>query len=422
MILGMGDWLQATIGVTVVFTLALVSYALVRRALLPFLKKAISKSAIKWDDVLLDQKLLHRIALVAPFALIWIVIELIPHIGRSWPILIENNWLPLVVSGTWLEPVQQLAQAALVVVVILMFGAAIDACHRFYRTFPISRERPIKGYLQIAKIVITIFGVVIFLAVLTNQEVGYFVTGLGAMTAVLLLIFKDTILSLVASVQLTQNDMIRVGDWIEMPGQNADGDVIDIALHTVKVQNWDKTITTIPTSKLIQDSFKNWRSMPLSGGRRIKRSISLDMSSVRFLTDEEIDRFSKFAPLAKYMEDKLAELEKHNSSLEVEEGDFGDPRRLTNLGTLRAYVIQYLKSHPKIHQHGMTLLVRQLQPNAQGLPLEIYGFTNDTAWVNYEAIQSNIFDHLLSMLPEFGLRAFQEPTGSDIIEAERRAQ
>jgi miniconductance mechanosensitive channel len=231
------------------------------------------------------------------------------------------------------------------------------------------------------------------------------------MTAVLILVFKDTILSLVASVQLTSHDMIRVGDWIEMPSCNADGDVVDIALHTVKVQNWDKTITTIPTHKLIAESFKNWRGMSLSGGRRIKRNLHIDLSSIRFLTDAEIERFERFKLLEDYIAGKETELAEYNEA--VGESENANLRRLTNVGTFRAYVFNYLKHHPKIHD-GMTLLVRQLQPGPQGLPLEIYAFTNVTDWSIYEDIQSDIFDHLMAIIGEFGLRVYQAPSGEDL--------
>jgi len=233
------------------------------------------------------------------------------------------------------------------------------------------------------------------------------------MTAVLLLVFKDTILSLVASVQLTQNDMLRVGDWIEVPGQNVDGDVIDIALHTVKIRNFDKTITTVPTHSLIQDSMRNWRGMSESGGRRIKRSILIDMTTIRFLSDEEVDRFSRVGPLKGYITARRNELEEHNTRVESVD-DFGNMRQLTNIGTFRAYVVEYLRTHSKLHHEGMTLLVRQLQPTSRGLPIELYVFSNDTNWANYEGIQADIFDHLLAILPEFDLRVFQEPSSGDL--------
>ena len=393
------NWAWTLILVVGLIALAIVSYMLARLILVPLMRRAVGKTSFKWDDVLLDSKLLHRVSLLAPFLVIWISIEM-----KLGEVLRDAPWILLVLK---------LDHAILITLVILVLSSALEALNKLYTTFPISRQRPIKGYLQIVNILAWIFGVVILLAVVTGQEVGYFVTGLGAMTAVLLLIFKDTILSLVASVQLSQNDMIQVGDWIEMPGQNADGDVMDIALHTVKIQNFDKTITTVPTHKLIQQPFRNWRGMSQSGGRRIKRSISIDMSTIRFLDEDEIERFSKFAPLREYMSSKRESLDTHNEKIETGPDGFGDPRRLTNIGTFRSYVVQYLRAHPKLHQTGMTLLVRQLPPTPQGLPIELYVFSNDTNWVNYEGIQADIFDHLLSMLPEFGLRAFQEPASGD---------
>jgi len=226
-------------------------------------------------------------------------------------------------------------------------------------------------------------------------------------------VFKDTILSLVASVQLTSNDMLRVGDWIEMPQLNADGDVIDIALHTVKVQNWDKTITTIPTHRLIEESFKNWRGMSEAGGRRIMRALVLDQNSVRFLTDEEQASMRRFALIDDYLDRKREELELWNRQQLAVGRDPVNARRATNIGTFRAYVNAYLCAHPSIAQ-DMTMLVRQLEPTSKGLPLQIYCFTNTTAWNAYESIQADIFDHLLAIMPEFDLRIYQEPSGLDL--------
>jgi miniconductance mechanosensitive channel len=228
-----------------------------------------------------------------------------------------------------------------------------------------------------------------------------------------MLIFQDTILSLVASVQISSNDVIRVGDWVEMPQLNADGDVIDIALHTVKVQNWDRTITTIPTRRFMTDPFKNWRGMQESGGRRIKRSLMLDQQSVSFLNTEQIQRLSRFRLLQAYLTEKQHEIDEWNKSLAEQGKEPVNTRRITNLGTFRAYVLHYLKNHAGIHQN-MTCMVRQLAPGADGLPLEIYCFTNTTAWVSYENIQSDIFDHLLAILPEFGLQVYQHPSGTDV--------
>lgn len=242
------------------------------------------------------------------------------------------------------------------------------------------------------------------------------------MTAVLLLVFRDTILSLVASIQIASNDMIRVGDWIEMPELGADGDVIEVALHTVKVQNWDKTITTIPTHRLINDSFKNWRGMSLSGGRRIKRSISIDLQTIRFLTEEEISRFESWALLKDYIRAKRSELSEANAAPGLDPEVSANIRRLTNIGTLRAWILATLRCHPQIHQTGHTLLVRQLAVGPQGVPIEVYCFSKETAWVSYEDIQADLFDRILAIVPEFGLRVFQEPAGSDLRQCAEDSQ
>ena len=406
------NWDQV-IGVAVLLATAIISYFLMRAIILPLISRWVAESKNKIDDMLLDPQLLHRICLLAPFTVIYLLVS-----GTAYVPEALSGYLPAVfrsndLGSTWWAPLEKINEALIVLLVTLAVSAAINAFNSVYQTFEISRQRPLKGYLQIVKLLAFAFGAVIIIAILTGQSVGYFVTGLGAMTAVLLLVFKDTILSLVASIQLTQNDMVRVGDWIEIPGAGVDGDVIDVALHTVKVQNWDKTIATVPTAQLIQKSFRNWRGMSESGGRRIKRSLSIDMSTIRFLEEDEIERFSRFSPLKQYMESKIDELDSHNKENDPGPDLTWDPRRLTNIGTLRAYIIQYLRGNKRLHQEGMTLLVRQLQPGSQGLPIEIYCFANDTAWANYEDIQADIFDHLLSKLPEFGLKVFQEPSSSD---------
>ena len=299
-----------------------------------------------------------------------------------------------------------------VATIALAASHAFDAFNAFYERRPDARNKPIKGFLQVAKIVVFALAGLSIVATLAGVKLLHVLTGLGAATAVFMLIFQDTILSLVASVQISGDGRVRIGDWIEMPSQNADGDVIDIALHTVTVQNWDKTITTIPTKKLISESFKNWRGMQEAGGRRIKRALYLDQSSVRFLEPEERQRLGRFVLLREYLAQKERELAEWNAGL-GEDGQLPfNARRITNLGTFRAYVERYLRRHPNVHQ-DMTLLVRQLQPGADGIPLEIYCFTNDTRWAVYEGIQSDIFDHLLAILPEFGLRVFQQPGGAD---------
>ncbi len=292
------------------------------------------------------------------------------------------------------------------VIAVRVIGAVLDAIDVIYRSSSAANQYAIKGYLQIFHIAVVIVGVILILAILMDRSPMLFLGGLGAMTAVLLLVFKDTILGFVASLQIASNDMVRVGDWIEMPAAGADGDVIDIALHTVKIQNWDKTISTIPTYHLIQESFRNWRGMSESGGRRIKRSLAFDVNTVRFLEPAEIEAFSRYALLRDYIRAKTADLEKYNAQSGRDRAINADIRRLTNIGTLRAYIECYLKNYDQIHQ-DMTLLVRQLQPAGEGLPIEIYCFTNTTDWNAYEAIQADIFDHILAILPEFGLRVYQ---------------
>ncbi|TBU97980.1 mechanosensitive ion channel family protein [Stutzerimonas kirkiae] len=311
--------------------------------------------------------------------------------------------------------VRNVCSGFIVLTIALAIGALLDIINLVYQRRSDARQHPIKGYLQVLKIAIYAIATILIIAALIDRSPLILLSGLGAMAAVLMLIFQDTILSLVASVQITSNDIIRVGDWVEMPQLNADGDVIDIALHTVKVQNWDKTITSVPTKRFITDSFKNWRGMQESGGRRIKRSLYLDQQSVHFLDEEERQRLLRFNLLEEYIDEKKREIDDWNAHLAERGQEPVNTRRLTNIGSFRAYVERYLRSHPGIHQE-MTLMVRQLSPTADGLPLEIYCFTNTVAWVGYEGIQADIFDHLLAILPEFGLRVFQHPSGADMRE------
>jgi miniconductance mechanosensitive channel len=257
--------------------------------------------------------------------------------------------------------------------------------------------------------------------VLFGKNPGFFLGGLGAFTAVIMLIFKDSILGFVAGIQLTRNDMVRIGDWIEMPKYNADGDVIDVSLNTVKVQNWDKTIATIPTYVLMTDSFRNWRGMADSGGRRIKRALYIDMNSIKFCTEQMLDRFARFEFIRDYIDRKRKEVADYNVENHVDDSQLVNGRRLTNVGTFRAYVEAYLRNHPKVHQ-DMTFLIRQLAPTEHGLPLEIYVFSNDQVWANYEAIQSDIFDHVLAVVPQFDLRVFQTPSGMDLVDLAKQVK
>jgi miniconductance mechanosensitive channel len=396
--------LEGFSGGAILIGVAVLTYVVARYAALPFLQRAAARTATRWDDVLRDRKLLNRLSWFAPLVVLRVGLDVVV----SDPELEE-----------WLGLGQRITDALLVLVGLLAFSALASAVDRIYSTLDVALQRPIKGYLQIAMIILWVVGGIVIVARLADQSIGLFVGGFGALSAVIILVFRDTILSLVASVQLTGNDMLRVGDWIEMPAQDADGDVIEVALHTVKVQNWDKTITTIPTYQLISDSFKNWRGMSESGGRRIKRSLMIDMSTIRFLDDEEIEHWSRFAPLADYMEAKREEITDWNAVASDDKDLVGDPRRLTNIGTFRAYVIADLPRHPQLVTDTMTMLVRQLQPTPEGLPLEIYVFTATTEWEAYEGIQADIFDHLLAIIGEFGLRVHQTPTGADITSIAR---
>jgi miniconductance mechanosensitive channel len=379
--------------------MACIGYWLSNRFLVTAVRAFARRTEHTWDDALIEYRVFARLAQLVPAYIIYTGVDLLPSLGESLR-----------------EQVLNLTSAYMIVVFTLTVTAVLGAANSIYEARPEARLRPIKGFVQLLQLVVMILGFLLFIAALLDQSPVILLSGFGAMTAVLLLVFKDTILSLVASVQLSAQDMVRVGDWIEVPQFGADGDVVDVELHTIKVQNWDKTITTIPTHRLISDSFKNWRGMSNSGGRRIKRSLQIDTSSIRFLREAELERFKRFALLQGYIAGKQADLEEYNQALQ---GEFLEEvntsvnlRRLTNIGTFRAYIYNYLKHHPKIHQN-MTLLVRQLPAGPEGLPIELYCFTNTTAWNDYEDIQGDIFDHLLAIVQEFGLQLYQQPAGSD---------
>ena len=396
--LGFLPWVSSILGLAILFVVAWIAFGVTRRYLLSLLAAWIRKSEITWDDALLEKNVLSRAALFAPVVIVYFGFRLIPGFPP-----------PLEMFG------ERMALAALVLSAVVTISKLLDAINHVYAKSPVAKGRPIKGYIQIGKMFAYLMAIVLVVAVVLDKSPMVFLTGIGAMTAVLLLIFRDTILSFVASIQIVSNDMVRIGDWIEMPKYGADGDVIDIALHTIKVQNFDKTITTIPTYRLIDDSFKNWRGMQESGGRRIKRSVNVDMGTIRFLDEADIERFAKFALLRDYISAKKQDLDSHNEKVVTNPPTIANARRLTNVGTFRAYVAAYLRQHPMIYTKEMTFLVRQLQPGAEGLPIEIYVFTTTTDWVEYEGIQADIFDHILTIIREFDLRVFQNPTGSDFV-------
>lgn len=342
--------------------------------------------------------------------------KLVPRLSNVVPAVVlgvgvaQIEGLPIIVVNL----VQNVTNAFIVFSLALAVGAGLDLVNDVYQSRERKIDRPIKSYIQLIKIILYVITALLMIASLTDRSPLILLSGLGAIAAVLILVFQDTLLSLVASIQIRSNDLLRVGDWIEMPNLNTDGDVIDIALHNVRVQNFDKTISTIPTKRFITDSFKNWRGMQECGGRRIKRALDLDQNSVSFLTEQQQHDFQRFFLIREYLDDKQAEISDWNRVMlhDLAAASAVNSRRMTNLGVFRAYVLQYLRHHSKLRQ-DMVLLVRQLPPSPTGLPLEVYCFTETTVWVDYEAIQSDIFDHLLAILPEFGLRVFQRPSGYD---------
>ncbi|MGB5812018.1 MAG: mechanosensitive ion channel family protein [Polyangiales bacterium] len=397
--LGLADRIAEPLAVFVLFAIALLAAWLVdlatRLVLVRWVKRFASRSRAQWDNAMVAARVPDRLGHIAPILVIYAAV---PFVFPKQDLIASI--------------IQRLAMVLIILIVASAISGALNAAVIVYRTHEDSRRAPIKTYVQVAQIVLAVVTVVLVVARLIDRSPWALLSGLGALTAVIMLVFKDSILGFVASVQLSTNDMVRRGDWIEMPKYGADGDVLEVTLNTVKVQNWDKTISTIPTYQLMQDSFKNWRGMSESGGRRIKRALYIDMNSIQFCDEAMLRRFEKIELLKGYLHEKRAEVAETNQSRGVDDLPT-NYRRLTNVGTFRAYVVAYLEADPRIHK-DMTFLVRQLQPSDRGLPIEIYVFSNDQDWARYEGIQSDLFDHFLSVLPEFELRVFQLPTGADL--------
>jgi miniconductance mechanosensitive channel len=397
--LGLSDFAAAagvdTLQVMVVFALAILGDLIVKKILVGVVAQFAARTETPWDDILVKRKAFHRIAQFAPAIIIYTLA----------PAAFE---LPSVLMWA-----QKSALVYMLVVGVLVLNAALNAANDIYQEFEVARRIPILGYLQVVKLVVTLAALITGVSIVIGKSPMLLLSGLGAMTAILLLVFKDTILGFVAGIQLVANDMVRPGDWLEMPKYGADGDVEEITLNVVKVRNWDMTVITIPTYALISDSFKNWRGMSESGGRRIKRSLLIDVSSIRFCPADTLAELKKIKKLAPYIQEREESIATNNSDYRAGEQSPANGRRLTNMGLFRQYAVEYLREN-KVIRKDMTFLVRQLQPTAEGLPLEIYVFSADQRWVEYEAIQADIFDHLFSVLPLFNLRAFQKPTGADI--------
>ncbi len=397
-------WVQVALGLAGLLLLAWLLQLLAQLVLMrgvARLGRAMAPTGLA--AVLFDRGVLRRVAQIVPALVLLLGTRLVPHLPVTLATVIEN------------------VAAALIVLLIAraLFKMLDVALHVHDRHGDAARS--IKAYVQMGQLVVAVAAVVIMIAALADKSPLIVLSGFGAMSAVLMLVFQDTIKSFAAGLQIEGNDMLRVGDWIELPQAGADGAVVDIALNTVKVQNWDKTIVTIPTWKLMSESFKNWRGMQESGGRRIKRTLMLDAGSIRFLGDEQIERLGRIELIADYVREK-ADAVKISRAMKLRElGEVlgrvpANQRRLTNIGTFRAYVLAYLRANSGIHP-DMTLMVRMLQPTPEGVPLELYCFTNTTAWVDYELIQSDIFDHLLAILPEFDLRVFQRPSDAGVRDA-----
>jgi len=374
--------------------LAIIVNYIAKKFILSMVEYFAAKSNAQWDDVLVKRKFFRRLSHFIPALVIYLMSS----------VFFDNDTAVFVT--------QRIAEIYMLFVAIFTIDAFLSAVVDIYQNYDDTGKFPVRIIAQVAKIILFAVIAIIILSTLIGKSPAYFIGGLGAMAAVLMLIFKDPILGLAAGIQLSANKMVRVGDWIEMPKYGADGDVVDISLTTVKIQNFDKTIVTIPTFALVSDGVKNWRGMSESGGRRIKRSIFIDMTSIKFSTPDMVEKFSKIKYLSNYVLDKKKELSDFNAVNNIDNTVLVNGRRMTNLGTFRAYLVSYLKDHPKIH-NNLTLIVRQLDPGPTGLPIEIYVFSSDQDWANYESIQADIFDHILAVIPEFDLKVYQNPTGSD---------
>lgn len=391
--------IKGIIIVLLILFLSWLAYFIVKKVLIKAISKIVRNTRNNWDNFILNRKVLNRIAHLAPA----IVIYYFAAIGLTeFP---EASSL-----------IKSVANIYMIFVGMLIFDAFLTGIHNLYLTLPISSERPIKGYIQTVKIIIYFLGIIFILSAMVGKSPTALIAGLGAVAAILILVFKDTILGFVSSIQLSANNMVKPGDWISMPSRNADGTVLEITLHTVKVQNWDKTISTIPTYALISESFQNWKGMEESKGRRIARSVYIDIKSAKFCTAEMLDKFKRIKLIRDYIIEKQEEIEKYNKELEIDDNDRVSRRNLTNVGVFRRYIEIYLDNHPLIHPNKppYITLVRHFQPTEKGLPIQIYCFSKLQGWGDYEKVQADIFDHVLSVAPEFELRVYQNPSGDDL--------
>ncbi|MPY25657.1 mechanosensitive ion channel [Shewanella psychropiezotolerans] len=389
------DGVSTSVMVIASLIIAMLAYLFVKRGVVRAMNIVIKRSKVSWDDIFMRHKVLEKFAILIPALVLSILIP-----------------LALTQYALMSSMIHRFLSVTILVLLIRAVYSSLDAANEIADVNLVSRRLPIKSFVQLFKLFLFFVTIIVSISILADQSPVYFLSGLGVMTGLVMLVFKDTILGFVAGIQLAANRMVSPGDWIQMDKYGADGSVEEVSLTTVKVRNWDKTITMIPAYALVSDAFKNWRGMSESGGRRIKRSILIDIHSIRFLTEEEKTRLGKIYLLKNYLTGKGQELNEFNGH--IQDADMPvNSRQLTNIGTFRAYLKEFVANHDRIRK-DMTLLVRQLASTKEGVPIEIYIFTNDTRWTVYEDIQGDIFDHVLAILPEFGLRAFQAPTGSDI--------
>ena len=378
--------------------IALLANLICRKIILRVVAKLVKQTKATWDDIVFNHKVMVNVSrMVAPI-LIYIAI----------PIAFPEH-----ADSDLLDFLRRLCLIYIIAVFLRFISALFTAVYQVYSEREQYRDKPLKGLLQTAQVILFFIGAIIIISILINQSPMVLLTGLGASAAILMLVFKDSIMGFVSGIQLSANNMLKVGDWITMPKYGADGTVIEGTLNTVKVRNLDNTITTIPPYLLISDSIQNWQGMQESGGRRVKRSINIDMTSVRFCTPEMLEKYRKIQLLTNYVEETERVVEEYNKEHDIDNSVLVNGRRQTNLGVFRAYLTNYLRSLPTVNQE-MTCMVRQLQPTETGIPLELYFFSANKVWVAYEGIQADVFDHVLAIIPEFGLRIFQNPSGEDL--------
>ena len=388
------DDLTSTIILVIILAIAFLGDAICKHVILTTVTRLVKKTKATWDDVVFDRKVMIYLShLVAPIILYILL-----------PLAISNAGL--------LTFILRICMIYIIAVFLKFISALLSALYHVYSEREQFRDRPLKGLLQTVQVILFFIGGIIIVSILIDKSPMVLLTGLGASAAVLMLVFKDSIMGFVSGIQLSANNMLKVGDWIEMPKYGADGTVIEVTLNTVKVRNWDNTITTIPPYALVSDSFQNWRGMQESGGRRIKRSIRIDMNSVKFCTPEMLAKYRKIRLLKDYIEETEKVVEEYNKEHGIDNSVLVNGRRQTNLGVFRAYLTNYLRSLPAVNQ-DLTCMVRQLQPTEQGIPLELYFFSSIKAWIPYEGVQADVFDHVLAIVPEFDLHVFQNPTGED---------